>query len=93
MFFGQFVFLVIEHDVDLELTPSFPHGPCNYRWNANQKQTRQHFLYNLEPGIELATDRLSDAVHVVGGNAMLQNLKPVPGLFEELAEHVSNNLP
>ena len=95
--FGQLVLLAIQHDVDLELTLSFPLGPVPWSLATADgmptKTDKSTLLHNLESGIEQVTDRPSDAVHVVDGNAMLQSLKPIPDSFEELAEHVFNNLP
>ena len=95
--FGQLVLLAIQHDVDLELTLSFPLGPVPWSLATADgmptKTDKSTLLHNLESGIEQVTDRPSDAVHVVDGNAMLQSLKPIPDSFEELAEHVFNKLP
>ena len=95
--FGQLVLLSIDHDVDLELTLSFPLGPVPWSLATADgmptKTDKSILLHNLESGIELVTDRPSDAVHVVDGNAMLQSLKSIPDTFEELAEHVFNKLP
>ena len=75
--FGQLVLLAIQHDVDLELALSFPLGPVPWSFaNADgmpTKTDKHTLLHNLESGIELVTDRPSDAVHVVDRNAMLQS--------------------
>ena len=88
--------LAIQHDVDLELTLSFPLGPVPWSLATADgmptKTDKSTLLHNLESGIEQVTDRPSDAVHVVDGNAMLQSSKPIPDSFEELAEHVFNKL-
>ena len=89
--------LAVEHDVDLELTLSYPLGPVPWSLATADgmptKTDKSTLLQNLESGIELVTDRPSDAVHVVDGNSMLQSLKPIPDSFEELAEHIFNKLP
>ena len=73
--FGQLVLLAIQHDVDLELTLSFPLGPVPWSLATADgmptKTDKSTLLHNLESGIELVTDRPSDAVHVVDRNAML----------------------
>ena len=95
--FGQLVLLSLEHDVDLELTLSFPLGPVPWPLATADgmpvKTDKSRLLHNLESSIEPTTDRPSDAVHIIDGNAMLQSLKPIPDTFEELAEHVFNRLP
>ena len=89
--------LAVEHDVDLELTLSYPLGPVPWSLATADgmltKTDKSTLLHNLESGIELVTDRPSDAVHVLDGNSMLQSLKPIPDSCEELAEHIFNKLP
>ena len=95
--FGQLVLLAIQHDVDLELTLSFPLSPVPRSLATADgmptKTDKSTLLHNLESGIEQVKYRPSDSVHVVDGNAMLQSLKPIPDSFEELAEHIFNKLP
>ena len=81
----------------IELTLSFPFGSAPWSLaTADSMPTKTDIsilLHNLVYGIELVTDRPSDAVHVIDSNAMLQSLNPFPDTFEELAEHVFNKLP
>ena len=95
--FGQLVLLSLEHDLDLQLTLSFPLGPVPWSLaTADGMPTttdKSKLLHNLESGIKPVTDRPSDAVHIIDGNAMLQSFKPIPDTFDELAEHVFNRLP
>ena len=75
--FGQLVLLSLEHDVDLELTLSFPLGPVPWPLATADgmpvKTDKSRLLHNLESSIEPTTDRPSDAVHIIDGNAMLQS--------------------
>ena len=57
------------------------------------KTDKSTLLHNLESSNEPVTNRPSDAVHVIDGNAMLQSLKPIPDTFEVVAESVFNQLP
>ena len=95
--FAQLVFLSLEHDVDLEITLSFPLGPVPWPLATADgmpaKTDKSTLLHNLESGIEPTLDRSSDAVHIIDGNAMLQSFKPIPDTFQELAEHVYDKLP
>ena len=54
---------------------------------------KSKLLHYLESHIEPATDRPSDAVHIIDGNTILQCLTAIPDTFEELAESVFNQLP
>ena len=95
--FGQLVLLSIEHDVDLELTLSFPLGPVPWSLATADgmpvKTDKSKLLHYLELGIVPTAERPSDAVHIIEGNAMLQSLVAIPDTFEELAESVFNQLP
>ena len=95
--FCQLVLLPIEHDIDLQLTLSFPLGPVPWSLTTADgiptKTDKPKLLHNLESGIKLVTDRPSDDVHIIDGNSMLQSFKPIPDTFYYLAEHVFNKLP
>ena len=95
--FCQLVLLSLEHDVDLQLTLSFPLGPVPWSLATADgmptKTDKSKLLHDLESGIKLVTDRPSDAVHIIDGNVMLQSFKPIPNTFDELAEHIFNKLP
>ena len=79
--FGQLVLLSIEHNVDLELTLSFPlrHVPWSLSTPDGMptKTVNSKLLYFLESYIEPTFDRPSSAAHIIDVNAILQSLTAI----------------
>lgn len=96
--FGQLVLLSVQHDIDLELTLSYPLGPVPWSLATADgmpaKTEKAKLMHVLESTIQPQTIQPQEnAVHVVDGNAILQSIISVPDTFEELAEYVFNLLP
>ena len=74
--FGQLVLLSIEHDLDVQLALAFPLGPVLWSLATADgmptKTDKSKLLHNLESCSKPITDRTSDDVHIIDGNAMLQ---------------------
>lgn len=96
--FAQLILLTVEHDIDLEVTLSYPLGPVPWSLATADgmpvKTDKAKLLHYIESSIEPLTTRpKGDIVHIVDGNAILQSLVSIPDNFEDLAETVFNHLP
>ena len=78
--FGQLVLLSIEHDLDVQLALAFPLGPIPWSLatadGMHTKTEKSKLLHNLESCSKPITNRPSDAVHIIDGNAMCKVLSP-----------------
>lgn len=96
--FGQLVLLSVQHDIDLQLTLSYPLGPVPWSLATADgmpvKTDKSKLMHILESNIEPTTTHpRENVVHIFDGNATLQSLPLVPDTFEQLAETVFNMLP
>ena len=96
--FGQLVVLSVEHNIDLQVTLSYPLGPVPYALATADgmpaKTDKSKLLHHLESCIEPVTAPASEAVaQVIDGNATLYVLSPVPDNFQGVAETVFDRLP
>ena len=95
--FGQLVLLSVQHNIDLELTLSFPLGPVPWALATADgmpvKTDKSKLLHYIESPIEVTPERpKDDVVYVFDGNALLQSLTNIPDTFEGVAETVFNQL-
>ena len=101
--FGQLVVLSVEHNIDLQVTLSYPLGPVPYVLATADgmpvrtdkfRTDKSKILHHFEPCIEHVTAPASEAVaHVIDDNASLYVLSPVPDNFQGVAETVFDRLP
>ena len=96
--FGQLVLLSVQHNIDLELTLSFPLGPAPWTLATVDgmpvKTDKSKLLHYIESSIELTTERpKDDVVYVFDGNATLQSLINILDTFEGVADAILNQLP
>ena len=94
--FGKLVLLSVEHNINLQVTFSYPLGPVTSLATADGMPVKTdetkslHSLTSVEP-VTRPTDE--PIAYVYDGNATLQSLVSIPERFEGLAEMVLNLLP
>ena len=96
--FGQLVLLSVEHNIDLQVTLSYPLGPVPFSLATADgmptKTEKSKLLHHLEACVEPMTAPTNEPVaHVIDGNASLYVLSPIPDNFEGVAEMVFDRLP
>ncbi|MES9950704.1 MAG: hypothetical protein ABW118_17235 [Candidatus Thiodiazotropha sp.] len=96
--FGQLVLLSVEHNIDLQVTLSYPLGPVPYSLATADgmpaKTEKSKLLHHLESCVEPVTTPTDEGIaHVIDGNASLYVLSPVPENFQGVAEIVLDRLP
>ena len=96
--FGQLVLLSVEHNIDLQVTLSYPLGPVPFSLATADgmpvKTEKAKLLHHLEAGVELMTTPTNEPVAYVNDvNASLYVLSPIPDNFQGVAEMVLDRLP
>ena len=96
--FGQLVLLSVEHNIDIQVTLSYPLGPDPFSLATVDgmpvKTEKAKLLHHLEAGVELMTTPNNEPVaYVIDGNASLYVLSPIPDNFQGVAEMVLDRLP